>query len=296
MQSKTKIDSYDKVMNRVCDYIYENLDEDLSVEHLSLFAGFSKYHFHRQFSDYLGVGIFRYIQLLRLKRASYRLYFDRDAKIIDIALDAKFDYPESFSRAFKKAFDQSPSEFRRQAQWLSWNKKYQFGGRKMDKKQQAEQLDVSVDIVNFTETKIAVFEHRGAPELVNESVGKFIAWRKQTGLSPVTKSQTFGLIYEDPKSVPADKFRFDIAGSVLHEVPDNASGIINKTIPAGRCAVIRHLGSHEHLDTKIHYLYGQWLPDSGESLRDFHCFFHYQNFFPEVAEHELITDIYLPLE
>lgn len=295
MQLKTKIDSYAKVMNRVCDYIYENLDEDLSVEHLSLFAGFSKYHFHRQFSDYLGVGIFRYIQLLRLKRASYRLYFDRNAKIIDIALDAKFDYPESFARAFKKAFDQSPSEFRRQAQWLSWNKKYQFGGRKMDKKQQAEQLDVSVDIVNFTETKIAVFEHRGAPELVNESVGKFITWRKLTGLSPVAKSQTFGLIYEDPKSVAADKFRFDIAGSVLHEVPANASGIINKTIPAGRCAVIRHLGSHDDLDTKIHYLYGQWLPESGESLRDFHCFFHYQNFFPEVTEHELITDIYLPL-
>jgi AraC family transcriptional regulator len=49
------------------------------------------------------------------------------------------------------------------------------------------------------------------------------------------------------------------------------------------------------MDEKVHYLYGQWLPSSGEELRDFPCFFHYINLFPEVPEHELITDIYLPL-
>ncbi|MBW8182506.1 AraC family transcriptional regulator [Shewanella nanhaiensis] len=288
MQANGDLDNYIRVMDRVCDYIYANLDEELTVDHLSDFAGFSKYHFHRQFSDYLGIGIAKYIQLLRLKRASYRLYFDHEAKIIDIALDAKFDYPESFARAFKKAFDQSPTEFRRQPKWLEWNEKYHFGVKKMGK-------DQKVELVNFAETKIAVFEHRGAPELVNESAAKFIAWRKQTGLSPVSKSQTFGMIYEDPKSVPAKDFRFDICGSVLHEVPDNSLGVLNKVIPQGRCAVIRHHGSHDNLDAKVHYLYGQWLPQSGESLRDFPCFFHYHNFFPEVAEHELITDIYLPL-
>ncbi len=288
MKTNAQLDNYIRVMDCVCDYIYANLDKELTVEHLSQYAGFSKFHFHRQFSDYLGIGIAKYIQLLRLKRASYRLYFDPEIKIVDIALDAKFDYPESFARAFKKAFDQSPTEFRRQPKWLEWNEKYQFGVKTMGKEQQ-------VELVNFAETKIAVYEHRGAPELVNESAAKFIAWRKQTGLSPVTKSQTFGLIYEDPKSVSGDDFRFDICGSVLHEVPENPHGVINRTIEQGRCAVIRHYGSHDDLDAKVHYLYGQWLPQSGESLRDSPCFFHYQNFFPEVAEHELITDIYLPL-
>jgi len=49
------------------------------------------------------------------------------------------------------------------------------------------------------------------------------------------------------------------------------------------------------MDGKVHYLYDDWLPLSGEELRDFPCLFHYINLFPEVAEHELITDIYLPL-
>jgi AraC family transcriptional regulator len=43
-------------------------------------------------------------------------------------------------------------------------------------------------------------------------------------------------------------------------------------------------------------LYRDWLPESGEELRDFPLFFHYHNFVHEVAEHELLTDIYLPLK
>jgi AraC family transcriptional regulator len=79
-------------------------------------------------------------------------------------------------------------------------------------------------------------------------------------------------------------------------VPDNPQKVINKSIPGGRCVKLRHLGSHDNMDSKIHYLYGEWLPNSDEELRDFPCFFHYINLFPEVSEHELITDIYLPLK
>jgi hypothetical protein len=42
-------------------------------------------------------------------------------------------------------------------------------------------------------------------------------------------------------------------------------------------------------------LYRDWLPASGEELRDFPLYFHYLNLVHEVAVHELLTDIYLPL-
>jgi AraC family transcriptional regulator len=42
-------------------------------------------------------------------------------------------------------------------------------------------------------------------------------------------------------------------------------------------------------------LYRDWLPASGEELRDFPMYFHYLNFVHQVAVHELLTDIYLPL-
>lgn len=280
---------YAEKINKVCDYIYAHLDEDLSVEQLSKVAGFSKYHFHRQFSEYAGIGVFKYIQLIRLKRASYQLVFNIHYRIIDIALDAKFENPESFSRAFKNSFGQTPTEFRNNPGWASWSEKYHFHKRRVEK-------DMDIKIVEFPETKVAVLEHRGPHTLLNDSVSSFIGWRKESNLSPVTTSRTFGVAYDDPKTTEPEKFRFDICGSIQEDVPDNSQGVITKTIPGGRCALVRHHGSHDNIDSKVYYLYGKWLPDSGEELRDFPCYFQYLNFFPEVAEHELITDIYLPLK
>ena len=154
---------------------------------------------------------------------------------------------------------------------------------------------MKVKIVDFPETKVAALEHRGAPELVNDSAKTFIEWRKESGLSPVKSSNTFGVAYDDPETTPPELFRFDICGSVAAEVPENRAGVVNRVIPAGRCAVVRHFGSHDQIAESAYYLYREWLPKSGEELRDFPLFFHYLNLIPETVEHELVTDIYLPL-
>lgn len=124
---------------------------------------------------------------------------------------------------------------------------------------------------------------------------KFIEWRKQSGLSPVKLSKTFGIAYDDPKQTAPEKYRFDICGSVTSEIPENPQGVKNGVIPGGRCAVVRHLGSHDRLDESAYYLYRQWLPESGEELRDSPIFFHNLNLMPDTVENDLITDIYLPL-
>ena len=285
----SKASSYVVRFNRVFDYIDEHIDGMLSLEELSQVADFSKYHFHRQFSEYTGMSICRYVQLIRFKRASYRLAFNRSDRIIDIALDTGFENPESFSRAFKNTFGQTPSEFRRSPAWKEWNERY-----KLPTRERRQNMDVK--IADFKQTKIAALEHRGAHELLNDSVITFIAWRKASGLSPIKSSKTFGIAYDDPNTTEPEKFRFDLCGEVTADIPDNQQGIVNRVIPGGRCAVIRHFGSHNGIGEIAYYLYRDWLPESGENLRDFPLFFHYLNLMPETPEHELITDIYLPLK
>jgi AraC family transcriptional regulator len=62
-----------------------------------------------------------------------------------------------------------------------------------------------------------------------------------------------------------------------------------------------HLDEPLRLDASREYipvvapLFNEWLPKSGEQLRDFPLFFHYVNVGPGVAEQDMITDIYLPL-
>ena len=288
MENQDGLNSYARRFERVLHYIENHLDEKLSVEQLSRVAHSSKFHFHRQFSQYVGLGVSAYVRQLRLKRASYQLVFSQQ-RVIDIALEAGFDSPEAFARAFRKEIGQSPSQFRLSPTWQPWDERL-----RLPPKPRNEKMDVK--IIEFVKTKVAVLEHRGAPERVNESAKTFIEWRKTSGLSPVKTCRSFGLVYSDPDTTPADEFRFDICGEVTERVPENPQGVINAVIPVGRCAVLRHLGSHDRLAESIYPLYREWLPTSGEEVRNFPLFFHYLNLFPEVAEHELITDIYLPLK
>ena len=288
-------DAYEDRIFGVCEYIESHLQDELSVERLSEIANFSKFHFHRQFANVAGVTVFKFVQLLRLKRASYQLVYYPEMSVLEIALEASFSSPESFARTFKKEFGQTPSGFRAEPHWKPWHEKYKFPRRGVLR-------TMNVEIVEFQETPVAVLEHRGAPELINDSVSQFIAWRKAAGLSPVDKCRTFGVLFDDPKVTKPEDFRFDICGAFDHlnpklvEVPKNEFDVVNKVIPGGLCAKIRHLGSHDAMDEKVHYLYGEWLPESGRELRDFPCYVDYQNFFPEVSESELVTDIYLPIQ
>ena len=186
---------------RVCRYIARHLDEPLSLETLSAIAHSSPYHFHRQFSAYTGIPLYRYIQWLRLRRACWRLAFNPRDKVIDIALDAGFQNAESFSRAFRTAFDQSPTQFRQQPDWAEWH-------RRVPKHTLQEQTSMDVNIISFPTTRIAVLQHRGSPDLVNATAARFIAWRKTSGLSPVATSDTWGIAWDDPQNHPAGGISF----------------------------------------------------------------------------------------
>jgi AraC family transcriptional regulator len=108
----------------VLEYIDAHLEEPLDVERLSEVAGFSKYHFHRQFAALFGIGVFGYVQLTRLRRSSYLLAF-RNEQVMEVALASGFEGPEAFARSFKKSTGQTPSEFRADPQWNSWHSRYE---------------------------------------------------------------------------------------------------------------------------------------------------------------------------
>jgi AraC family transcriptional regulator len=290
----TTAESYYARFRQVLEYIDTHLDEDLSVEKLSGIAAFSKYHFHRQFSELFGIGVYRYVQLCRLKRASQQLAFRSDS-ITNIALESGYEGPEAFARAFKKNIGQSPSEFRKQPQWEPWHATYQPLSELRSNHMKPQTLIEDIRIVNFPETRIAVLEHRGDLQRIGDTVRQFIVWRKLNHLPPKL-SATYNLLYDDPATVAPEDFRMDICAATDKDIPANEHGVIAKTIPAGRCAVLRHTGSNDTLPATVHLLYAEWLPQSGEELRDFPLFFQRVKFFPDVAEHEAVTDVLLPLK
>ncbi len=279
---------YEQRINEVIKFIGKHLDEELSLVQLSRVACFSKYHFHRLFTAYTGLSLRQYIKWLRLKRAAHQLIIDKESTIIEIALNAGFESHESFTRAFKQACGETPRDFRLKSSWNAWEKPYFLSKEK-------EQV-MNVSIKNLPSRRLAAVEHYGDPQKLGESINKLIAWAKNQTINLHLKpGESFGFGYGDPRQVSPEEFRFDLAITVPQTLKLEGE-IKEKILPAGRYAVAMHKGSRELIGDTVYGLYRDWLPTSNEELGDLPCIFCYYNFEHEVAETELLAEVWLLLK
>jgi len=291
----TATDRYLARFRAVLAHIDAHLEDALDVDRLAEVAAFSKYHFHRQFTLLFGMTVGRYVQLLRLKRAAHQLAYRDDAHIIDIALACGYEGPEAFARAFRKQAGQSPSAFRAAPEWSSWAADLQALRALRSQHMPAQPHPQSVEIVDRDAVPVAAIEHRGDPARLGETIRTFIAWRRAHRLHP-SVSATYNVVYDNPDDVPPETFRMDLCAATREPVTPNAAGVMPKTLAGGRYAVLRHIGSDDTLGQSVAYLYADWLPASGEEPRDAPLLFQRVRFYPDVPEHEAITDILLPLK
>ena len=237
----------------------------------------------------------RYVQLLRLKRAAHQLAYRDAARITDIALVCGYEAPEAFARAFRKQTEQSPTDFRATPQWGTWAADLQALRALRSEHMPAQPQPHSVEIVERNTVPVAAIEHRGDPARLGETIRTFIAWRRAHRLPP-SVSATYNIVYNNPDDVPPDAFRMDICAATRDVIAPNAAGVVPKTLAGGRYAVLRHTGSDDTLDQSVAYLYAEWLPASGQELRDAPLLFQRVRFYPDLPEPEAVTDVLLPLK
>src|SRR5436305_7871296 len=186
---KAALQDYHARMQRVLDHIDRHLDEQLDLNALSGVAAYSKYHFHRQFTATFGLSVHRYVQLARMKRASHRLAYGDAQSVTDIAMDAGYDAPDAFARAFRQRFGQSPSSFRKSPDWEPWLAAFGPLDNARSKLMKTFTTD-DVTIRDVPPTRVAIMEHRGSPATLGATIQRLIAWRTKAGLHPST-SPTF---------------------------------------------------------------------------------------------------------
>lgn len=279
--------TYAERFSTVLEHIDDNLDSALTVPVLGAIAGLSQFHFQRLFRHYLGIGVHAYVQQLRLRRAAFRLAF-RDGDIVDIALDAGYASHEGFTRAFRKLVGQPPSTFRGAPDWARWHEAQ--ASLVTARARCAELLDDDEIVVRTLEpTRVLAMEHHGDPHEILSTVRRFIAWRRAARVLP--SQATFNIAYVDPADVAPSDFRFDVAVATNLRACD---GLVEKMLAGGRCATFRHTGRDDDLWRKVGAL-DRWVATSGEGLRDAPLYVRRVAFFPDVPEHEAISDVVLPL-
>jgi len=100
-----------KKFNMVMKYINQNYMFEIPLEKIADIAGYSKYHFPRIFKKYNNVSYIQYINGKRIKAAE-RLLIDPALSVTEVAMRAGFSSLTTFNRAFKKAKNCTPTEFK----------------------------------------------------------------------------------------------------------------------------------------------------------------------------------------
>lgn len=291
--TQTQSNHYERI-NNVRRYIRAHLDEPLSRDHLAEIAGFSIAHFHRIFTAHAGESINAYVRRMRMERAARQL-LAQDVNVTEVALASGYETPASFGKAFKASFGVSPSEFRELPAMAAGHLIYRqfFYNRK-------GQVMQPMEIRTLPDTKVL---YARATELMTspafqtanqEAFGKLMGYLGQENLW--NKICHTIAIYPDSVEV-GEEARFD-AGVIFEEghEPPAPAGFDYQTLPGGRWAVFRHVGPYDTLWQTWQGVFRDWLPHSGEEMRDATCFEDYVDDPSQTAPDELRTDIFIPIQ
>lgn len=90
-------------------YIRTHLKEELSIEKLSVLAGFNTSKFKSVFKQVYGIPVFKYITSLRIEKA-IQLILEHDYTISQASYEVGYKNPQHFTVAFKKKLGYLPSQ------------------------------------------------------------------------------------------------------------------------------------------------------------------------------------------
>jgi AraC-like DNA-binding protein/mannose-6-phosphate isomerase-like protein (cupin superfamily) len=110
--SQEKHYEYYQKFTGLLSYIDAHYGENLTLEKMASYIGFSKYHFSRLFKEHTNSTFYDYLSRKRIQAAQEMLLAGES--ITSIAFQTGFNNPASFSRCFKKYTKYNPTEFRSQ--------------------------------------------------------------------------------------------------------------------------------------------------------------------------------------
>ncbi len=104
-------DQLDRI-NRTLSYVDDHLGDPLDLDALAAIACFSKFHFHRVFTQVAGVSPQEYVTRRRLEMAFHFLSNDSTVRVTEIAGLLGFSSASNFARAFRALHGFAPGRLR----------------------------------------------------------------------------------------------------------------------------------------------------------------------------------------
>ena len=274
---------YIQRINKVVAYINNHLDETLELKTLANEAALSDFHFHRIFKALKGEAIGGYITRLRLE-ATARLLRYTALTIEEIAFNIGYETPASLSKAFKKQYGISPTEYRTNKDTYIMKKEI-----------------INPDLA-LKEPKIVTLEPKNLIYVaLTGAYGSLDYGKAYEQLWAVIKAQklftkgieSICISYDDPKITESSLQRSDVC-LAIHKPATPQEEVSCKTLAGGKYAVFFYQGSYENL-SQVYDTAVRWVIDHQYTLREEPFFEKYLNDARRTPKEKLKTEIYIPI-
>ena len=274
---------YVQRINKVVAYINNHLDETLDLKTLANEAALSDFHFHRIFKALKGEAIGAYITRLRLE-ATARLLLYTALTIEEIAFNIGYETPASLSKAFKKQYGISPTEYRTNKDTYIMKKEI-----------------INPDLALKT-PKIVTLEPKNLIYVaLTGAYGSLDYGKAYEQLWAVIKAQklftkgieSICISYDDPKITEGSLQRSDVC-LAIHKSATPQDEVSCKTLAGGKYAVFFYQGSYENL-SQVYDTAVRWVIDHQYTLREEPFFEKYLNDARRTPKEKLKTEIYIPI-
>jgi AraC family transcriptional regulator len=258
-------DIYKSRINKVIDYVNNNLDRSFSLEELASVASFSPFHFHRIFVAVTGESVNFFTNRIRLEKTARLLKFSKSS-ISEVAMECGFSSPSTFSRAFKQYFGISPASYRNNGEIQNSKiRKELFPVSEYHCNMSDEELKANfpVEIREFPERRVAYIRVVDSYKegVVLKAFEDMVTWAKKMSLFDSEK--IFGMSIDDPMVTPKEKYRYEVCITLPEKFKvDPGNNIETTVLPKCKYAVAAVSGDFNRVATATHYLFNTWLINS----------------------------------
>ena len=251
------------------DYIEDHLLEEFGIKDLAQVADMSQWHFQRVFRATVGETVKNYIRSRRLSYAATALLASH-LNILEIALEAGFDSNEAFTRAFRAQFATTPREFRQQKQAFGFPRmKPQICQTYLEHLHTNVGLEPRIELtpaLRLVGVKADITVPHEAFDLQQLAAPVWQAFSARLAEVGRRVDDSACLLCDIVSSSERHIRMFVLPCVEVKDFSDVPEGMITAVRPQLRNAIFSHAGSGVAWEYTMHYIFGAWLPESGQTL------------------------------
>ena len=248
------------VINNAINYIFDHIDEEITVDDVANYCSYSKYHLTRMFKEDMNEALYQFIKRVRLERSAWRLKVEKERSITEIGGD--YGYSSSnFATAFKKHLDISPADFRKANEQMVEESSFS-NGITLDELEDAGKRITIEHLESFT----AIYERKKGN--YHNLPKEWCAFIEKYEYLATEETIYIECTIDDPSITDENNCMYELCQTISPEHPvlkENAD-IFTHSFEGGKYAVYHFKGFPQFLFMVYQEIFCRWLSNTGNQL------------------------------